>query len=99
MIRRRVWRQSASVSGREGAFCVKGVLEACGLMLFWFWSRVDAACPAVSALAIAVLAVKVKPPSAFASRTLTAPLVDGVWPASPFGERSRPPGRIAHQRD
>jgi len=34
-----------------------------------------------------------------ASRALTAPLVDGVWPACPFGERSRPVGRIAHQKD
>jgi hypothetical protein len=34
-----------------------------------------------------------------APRTLTAPRVDGRWPASPFGERTRPVGRSAHQKD
>jgi hypothetical protein len=37
--------------------------------------------------AIAVLDVKVKPPSAVASRTLTAPRGDGVWPPCSFGAR------------
>jgi hypothetical protein len=32
-----------------------------------------------AALAIAVLAIKAKPPSAGASRALTAALADGVW--------------------
>jgi hypothetical protein len=50
-------------------------------------------------VAIAVLAVKAKPPSAVASRALTAALADGRWPPCPFGARSRPSGRIAHQMD
>jgi hypothetical protein len=34
--------------------------------------------------AIGVLAIKVKPPSAVASRTLTAALADGVWATKSF---------------